>query len=141
MINKIIDGISESLYAEFGDGYDINIESIPQGFEEPCFFINCLNPTNELYLGKRYKRTNQFMIQYFPSSKKPKRECFDVQERLYHCLEVIDVGGHLTRGTGINGALVDGVLNFEINYDMFMYEVESLEDMGDYSLDSRVRED
>lgn len=37
MINKIIDGISISLNAEFGDDYKIYTESIEQGLKEPCF--------------------------------------------------------------------------------------------------------
>ena len=30
-----------------------------KGLKEPCFFIACLNPNNNLFLGKRYERTNQ----------------------------------------------------------------------------------
>ena len=56
MINKIIDGISEAIFTEFGDGYDIYTESIEQGLIEPCFSILCLNPTNDLFLGKKQAR-------------------------------------------------------------------------------------
>lgn len=66
MINKIIDAISISINLEFSDGYEIYTESIEQDLKEPCFSIFCLNPTNELFLNKRYFRTNQFGIQYFP---------------------------------------------------------------------------
>lgn len=141
MINKIIDGISEAINQEFGDGYDIYTESIEQGLEEPCFSILCLNPTNDLFLGQRYKRTNQFMIQYFPSTDEKNKECFDVQERLFDCLELITVNGDLTRGTRMNGEMVDGVLNFTVNFDMFVYKVQTLEEMETYSVSTDVRKD
>lgn len=141
MINKIIDGISEAIFTEFGTGYDIYTESIEQGLEEPCFSILCLNPTNELFLGKRYFRQNQFMIQFFPASDEKNKECFAVQERLFDCLELITVNGDLTRGTKMTAEMVDGVLNFGINFDMFMYKVETDDNkMDSYSVKSKVRE-
>ena len=66
MINKIIDGISVAINAEFGYDYEIYTESVEQGLNEPCFSILCLNPTNEQFLGRRYFRNNQFCIHYFP---------------------------------------------------------------------------
>ena len=142
MIYKIIDGISEAINQEFGDGYDIYTESIEQGLEEPCFSILCLNPTNDLFLGKRYKRINQFMIQFFPASDEKNKECNTVMERLFDCLEIITVQGDLTRGTKMNGEMVDGVLNFQVNYDMFVYKVESLDNkMDSYSVKTDARKD
>lgn len=124
MINSIIDAISISINSVFGDGYEIYTESIEQGLEEPCFSIFCLNPTNNLFLGKRYFRQNQFCIQYFPSTDEKNAECNTTMERLFDCLELITVNGDQVRGTKMNGEIVDGVLNFFINYDMFVYKVE-----------------
>ena len=42
MINAIIEAVSVSLNSEFGDGYEIHMEEIEQGLEEPCFFISCV---------------------------------------------------------------------------------------------------
>lgn len=131
MINKIIDGISEAIFTEFGDGYDIYTESIEQGLSEPCFSILCLNPTNDLFFGKRYKRNNQFMIQYFPSSDEKNKECNTVRERLFNCLETITIQKDLTRGTKMSGEIVDGVLNFKLNFDMFIHKVENLDNKMD----------
>ena len=60
MINAIIEAISVALNGEFGDRYEIHMEELEQGLEEPCFFIFCLNPSSDLFLGKRYFRTNPF---------------------------------------------------------------------------------
>ena len=82
MINSIIESISITLNAEFGDKYKIHREEKKQGLKEPCFFIQCLNPTEELFFWKRYFRQNQFCIQYFPLSEDDRnRECCSVLER------------------------------------------------------------
>ena len=57
MINKIIDGISVAINAEFGDDYEIYTESVEQGLNEPCFSILCLNPTNEQFLAFHFINT------------------------------------------------------------------------------------
>lgn len=138
MINQIIDAISISINAEFGDEYEIYTESIEQGLEEPCFSIFCLNPTNRLFMGKRYFRTNQFCIQYFPSTNDPKAECNSVLENLYSILELIEVDEDLVRGTNMKGEIVDGVLNFFINYNMFMYKTEEKIFMENVKTNSNV---
>lgn len=125
MINKIISGISEALFTEFGETYEIYKEKIEQGLHEPCFFIQCLNPTNEQFLGKRYFRTNQFAVQYFPSSNAPKNECYAVMERLNNCLEIITVDDEKCRGAKMEGQVLDDVLTFTLNYDLFVYKVDT----------------
>ncbi|MBA9087475.1 hypothetical protein FHR92_003960 [Fontibacillus solani] len=129
MINKIVDAISVSLNEAFGDDYEIYTESVEQGLQEPCFSISCLNPTNNLFRNKKYFRTNLFCIQYFPKSIEPKAECNAVLERLYDCLELITIvenetTSSLTRGTRMKGEVVNGVLSFFVNYNMFVYKVE-----------------
>lgn len=135
MINKIIDAICISLNSAFGDGYEIYTESIEQGLQEPCFSVFCLNPTNNLFRNNKYFRNNQFCIQYFPSTDEPKAECNTVLEKLFDYMELITVNGDLTRGSRMNGEVVDGVLNFFINYNMFVYKVETPgESMGDLDI-------
>lgn len=122
MINSIIEAISINLDAEFG--YETHMEEIKQDLVEPCFYISCLNPTTELFLGKRYFRQNQFVIQYFPESDNEQRECNSVAERLMWSLEYITLDGDLTRGTAMKYEVIDGILNFFVNYDCFVYRVE-----------------
>lgn len=122
MINKIIDGISVAINSVFGDGYEINTESVEQGLNEPCFSIVCLNPTVEQSLGKRYFRTNQFCIHYFSGAFEKRADCYAAAEKLFTALEYITVDGDLCRGTGMNSEVEDGVLHFFVNYDMFMFK-------------------
>lgn len=122
MIKAIIDGICVSINDKFGDTYEIYTESIKQGLKEPCFSIVCLNPTINQIVGKRYFRSNQFCIHYFPSSNEKQSECHSVMENLFTTLEFITVDGDLIRGTDMHCEIVDDVLNFFVNYDMFVYK-------------------
>lgn len=124
MINKINSGISAAIGSEFGDGYDIHKESVEQGLEAPCFSILCLNPKVEQFLGKKYFRTNQFCVHYFPSTAERNAECHATAERLFNALEYITVDADLCRGTEMHYEINDGVLSFFVNYDMFVYKKE-----------------
>lgn len=123
MINAIIAGISNTLDVAYG--YEIYGEEIKQGLKEPCFFLRCINPTNSLFLGKRYFRKNNFVIQYFPKSKyEQNAECYEMAEGLMQHLEVIPVLDATIRGTEMKYEVIDGVLNFFVNYDCFVYKVD-----------------
>ena len=141
MINTIIEAISVTLNAEFGDGYKVYREAIEQDLEKPCFFISCLNPTNKLFLRKRYFRRNQFCIQYFPDEEDHRNEeCYAVAERLLMCLEYLDVGGDLVMGTKMRYEVADGILHFFVNYDLFVYKVaESVPVMKEVSSETSVK--
>lgn len=146
MINKIIDGISKAINEEFGDDYEIYTEEIEQGLKEPCFSIVCINPTNNLFRQNKYFRQNKFCIHYFPSSKEKRLECQQVLEKLYLILEYIDIEEvfegvktiNKTMGTEMNGEYSDGVLNFFVNYDMYVNKLEektTLMNSFDYNTD------
>lgn len=122
MINAIIEAISIALNEEFGGGYEIHMEEMKQGLKEPCFFIFCVNQADELFFGKRSFRANQFCIQYFPATDRIQWECNEAIERMCQCLRYITVYGDSkpVRGTKMRGEVVDGVLNFFVNYDGFI---------------------
>ena len=82
-IQSLIDAIAEALFQEFGSDYEIYTEKVEQDLSEPCFLIRCINPTRNVFLGKCDKRTNQFSIQYIPSTPEINAECISVMERLF----------------------------------------------------------
>lgn len=139
MINKIIDGISSAINAEFGDKYEIYTESVEQGLKEPCFSILCLNPTIEQFIGQRYYRTNQFCIHYFPESSEKQHECNEVAEKLFECMEIITVDGDLIRGNAIHSEISDEVLSFFVNYDLFIRKAEEVAIMEVLELDTEAK--
>ena len=139
MINSIINGISIAINAAFGDGYTIYSEEIKQGLKEPCFSIMCLNPTSTQVLNRRYFRKNLFCIQYFPKDADKNEEINNVVECLFSCLEYITVDANLTRGTEMHNETIDGVINFFVNYDMFMYRTIDSTMMEDLSTNTDVK--
>lgn len=143
MINALIEAISVTLNTEFGDDYEIHMEEIRQGLKEPCFFISCINPSVELFRGKRYFRTHQFCIQFFPKTEEKRRECNEVAERMWPCLEYVtmDGGDRPIRGTKMRYEVVDDVLHFFVNYNCFTYrETEERTEMDEFASSTGVKE-
>lgn len=122
MLNEIIDGISLKLNQVFGDGYEVYGDTnIVQGLKEPCFFIALLNPTQTQIVGARYFRNNPFMIQYFPRNAEDNIELHDVASELFEALEYITLANNDTlHGTSMEYEIVDGVLNFRVNYNAYL---------------------
>ena len=89
MLNEIVNGIGLKLSKSF-NGIDIHKEELEQGFEEPCFFIDLLNPSEKQIIGNRYLRSYLFDIVYFPK-KKSSEEIFEVLDKLYSVLEYIEL--------------------------------------------------
>lgn len=142
MINATIEAISIALGEEFGDRYEIHMEDIEQGLKEPCFFISCTDPSERLFLGKRYLRDGQFCIQYFPESCEKNRECNCVAERMKKCLEYVTLKGEdrPIRGSKMKHGIVSGVLNFFVDYDFFVYKTEDQASMETMKISTHVKE-
>lgn len=134
MINSIVEGIAKALDSEFGGDYAVYTESVEQGLSEPCFFITLVNHTDTMYPGNRRFLENTFCIQYFPKDEqRGNEECFEVMNRLVSCLNWIEVEGDSVMGRKMNGELTDGVLNFFVNYDLFVYKAADSHLMGTLS--------
>jgi hypothetical protein len=121
MINEIVKGISRAIYETFGDEYTIYKDDVPQDFNEPCFMIVYLNGSIEQKSPIRYFQYNLFDIHYFPKDELNSRtEMRSVIESLFLSLEYINVLDNLCRGTKMSYEIIDDVLHFFVNYDMFV---------------------
>lgn len=121
MVNKIIDGISIKINEIFGDEYSIYSEDIEQGFEEPCFFICRLNPSNFDKLCNRSYREYPFDIHYFPMETNDKNfEMNSIAEELFDTLRLIQVSNDLIQGRDMKYEIVDNVLHFKVKYKLFV---------------------
>lgn len=121
MIQLLTNAISMALDSEFGNRYHIHREEVKQGLTEPCFFIFCLNPSNQLFVGRRYLRKNLICIHYFPEDGlHENEECHEVASRLFLCLEYLDIEGSRVRGTAMRYEIADGMLHFFVEYDSFV---------------------
>ena len=138
MISTVINGISGALYETFGDKYTIYKESIKQGFNEPCFLINALEPTNEHSIDAYYLRVWPFDIMYFPEDENnAKSEMHHMAEALFLALEYINVLDNLRRASKMRYEIVDGVLHFFVTYSMYVKRITDAEPTMD-SLDYQV---
>ena len=123
MLNEIVNGIGLKLSKSF-NGIDIHKEELEQGFEEPCFFIDLLNPSEKQIIGNRYLRSYLFDIVYFPK-KKSSEEIFEVLDKLYSVLEYIELDdGTLIRGIERSSREEDRILHFFITYEMVIYKLD-----------------
>ncbi len=141
MTNAMIGSIGAALKTEFGERYKIYREEKKQGLTEPCFFIQCLALTERLFFNKRYRRSGQFCIQYLPKDKlHGDQECRAVAERLFDCLGWLGVDGDLVMGTKMRYEVVDGVLHFFVDYDLFIYKgAGSVPVMGEITGETRMK--
>ncbi len=140
MTNLLTESISIALEEAFGEEYTVYDDSVEQGLKELCFFVQCLESTNNRYRGKRYYRTHQFCIQYFPRDTiSPRPECETVANRLYDVLECLTLHDDQAQLWGKNmwHNVTDGILNFFVHYDLFVLKAIETPFMG--TLEQQMR--
>lgn len=119
MINRIIIGMSQALDGEFGDDYSIYKDTVKQGLDIPCFLITNITHTHDAKLCKRYQDNNSFMVQCFPEYSCDQTSVLNgLISRLEDALEWITVDGNQVRETNMDSRIVDGVLNFQVDYNI-----------------------
>ena len=140
MVNELLNGISIKLNQVFGDGYEIYGDTdVIQGLKEPCFFISVLNPSQTKMIGQRYFREYPFDVQFFPINSGDNVELQEVASELFLALEYITLlNGDLVHGTLMSYEVVDGVLHFKVNYNMFLKNVEPKDNMETISIDENT---
>jgi hypothetical protein len=140
MQNDVLKGITKKLDQEFG--YPIYTDNIEQGLDVPCFLVTDLTSTDEHIVMNRHRRSYPFMVQYFPKSQDYRMECADVNDKLFDCLEYITVAEHPAMGTDMSGNVTDGVLNFEITYEMQVFKIKRTDEepMENIDINQRLKE-
>ena len=100
---------------------DIEIygEEIKQGFKEPCFFVAQINTDHKQELGKRYKRTYSFGVQYFGTTNQGMESmALMLYEDLEYLLE------YKARAVSMNHQVTGGVLHFFVDYTVRLIKEE-----------------
>lgn len=128
-INDIQNAISVKLHEAFGAAYKKYIDEIPQGFVTPAFFIQFLNLEHIRQIGKRWKVTTLFNVQYFP--KNSLSEASNMTLKIQQAIkEITLLNGSQMLGTGANSEVVDGIGHNFIHFNFFLQEVEEKIFMG-----------
>lgn len=122
MLKKLIIAINIAL-EKVNSEAEIYIEEIPQGFKEPCFCVQVLNPNEKQLLGERYLRTYNFCIQYFP--EKGLWENAEMAELLHRALNQIDLGNEdYVRGVNRRYEIVEKNLYYFVTYRLHIRDVD-----------------
>lgn len=130
MVNTIIDAIALRLSSELGEGYTIYKERQEQGVNFPCFFIFLRSSNQKKMIGKRYFIEQKFTVEYRPGTDNKNSEIHDMVDRLNEILEYITAEGNLYRGTKMSCKVIDGILRFYVNYNLYVYkETETIDVM------------
>ena len=112
IINKL-----DSLYPDI----PIYGEEIPQGFEEPSFFIKILTGSQKKEVGRRYKRSITVDIHYFASSNK---EAEIIANELYEKMGYLL--NNAARGLDMRHEVSDSILHFFIDYKMHLLKQKEI---------------
>lgn len=126
--NTITGGIGAALNKEFGDNYAIYSEKVLQGISLPCFIINQFDSDYQRQIagGKRHER--RFVITYLTADEclNPAEECNNIAERLYDCLDFIEVDGQPMHGADLKHEYdpEDSSLRFYVNFIFFAKTVK-----------------
>lgn len=135
MLNDIMDAVTRRLDELFGDGYTIYTDRVEQGLEEPCFFVQFLEPSEKPMIGRRYYRQTEMCIQYMPEdTQQSSRELNRVSDILMNGMEYITLtDGNLLRGTGmkVRMDMDEDVLTFLVSYNMYVVKKKQEEETMD----------
>ena len=124
MLVAIVDGVSERLRDEYPEGA-VYFDELPEGFVRPCFLVRCLGVRQVPRLDNLYWREHSLAVVYFPKDGQDGvRERAVVATGLLMALEYIVVDGAQVRGKAMRHEVVDGVMHFFVDYNLFVRKVK-----------------
>ena len=135
MIKAIRYGITSALYKLFGDEYNIYIDSVEQGYKNPCFFVSLVDWYSDSLIMGREKVHTQYNITFFPENEdEPTDECYEMIPKLKQCLRmIVTENGDIFRGIDMDAKVADGLLQFYVTYNFETIEKESDDFMESYT--------
>lgn len=120
MIKSVMDAITDAIYQEFGDGYQVDTKEVTQGLTEPCFLIKPLRATDRPFRGERRALTNTFSIHYFAENREDRSECLQMFTRINDCLECVEMNGHPIMASELEmDTIDDGVMTIHVSYNFY----------------------
>ncbi len=122
VINDVKDAVVSTIATTFPT-MDVYDERMPQGFNEPCFFVLMFPVAHTKQRDRRYIRSHSFDIHYFNNDNYT--DLHDMAEQLYSLMELITMDGNLIRGEAMTHEIVDGVLHFNVRYDFHVLRERS----------------
>ncbi|SCY93294.1 phage tail terminator family protein [Alkaliphilus peptidifermentans] len=127
--NSLCDGIMAVLNSQFPNN-EVFDEEVIEGANPPYFYVKMLKGNEIKELNGRYRRVYSFVI-YYHTPDKNNRAMNNVAEELYNITEHIEIDGRKLRGVGMKHEIIEGALNFFVEYSFFVYrQQEATTKMG-----------
>ncbi len=111
-------GIAKKLLEEFGDGFTVYADAIPQDFRTPSFYVRQISGKFTQQRGRRHTLEAVVMVTYFPTEHigEEQRDILDVLSRMYPALEYIDGDGLPVRAEAMSHEVTDHELHMTLSY-------------------------
>lgn len=140
MVNEILDAVTKQLGKTFGNSYHYYVEDVQQNLTLPAFTVDMLIPLERSKSPVLYDRTMPLVVHYFSDKQSsPKRDCYNIAERVLECLEYIPYENSMLRGENLSWEIVDDVLQIFVTYKFTTIMSKETEENMEDILDNVVR--
>ena len=121
MTTEVVNGVIAAIKTAF-PSIDVFDNPVEQGIVEPSFTVRCIRPTQDQFLGRRYKKSHLIEIVYFPLRGETFTNLNAVAESLFDALEVIQAGNDPVRGWNMDAHYSEDndALIMTVNYNYFV---------------------
>ena len=125
MIDTLLtEGITEALYTAFK--VPVYVEWKENRTKFPCFIVSVADSNHDLHVSKLYDRNLDYSVKYFLNAESIpvdyRKDLLQIGERLYDVLEYVKVGDRITRGEDMSYRESDGILHFDVTYEMLLHK-------------------
>ena len=125
MIDTLLtDGITKALYDAFK--VPVYVEWKENKTKFPCFIVSVADSNHDLHVSRLYDRKLDYSVKYFLNAESIpvdyRKDLLQIGEQLYDILEYVKIGDRITRGENMSYRESDGILHFDVTYEMLLYK-------------------
>lgn len=125
MIDTLLtEGITKAIYDAFK--VPVYLEWKENKVKFPCFLVSVTDSNHDLHVSKLYDRKLDYSVKYFLNAESIpvdyRKDLLQIGEQLYDVLEYVKVGDRITRGENMSYRESDGILHFDVTYEMLLYK-------------------
>lgn len=121
---QLTEGVTKALHDAFK--VPVYLEWKENKMKLPCFLVSVADSNHDLHVGKLYDRKLDYSVKYFLNAESIpvdyRKDLLQIGEQLYDVLEYVRVGDRITRGENMSYRESDGILHFDVTYEMLLYK-------------------
>lgn len=129
MYNEMMNAVKKKLGELFPES-EIGSKPLGEGMDKPYFEAGLLETSEKPVNGQRYFRSISMYVNYYqPDEEQPSADYYLVLETLMDELEYISLeDGSLIRGSSRKGKNEGGILNFLVDYHVYIVKTREPEE-------------